>query len=169
MYIAYNWLISNDACWPLQLLSSRGMNTIWNIIIHMLSPTPPLIHHVFEVPWYSPLKLIGNQFVGPSSWKVIILNISLLPRWRRTILNTQTLNWSHAWSWSDNIFQLIVVPITFDHFMHITSLKMTGKQGNFNTDNSLTAGEFLHPFINEKIPPPIAPIAKAPPQSSTIL
>lgn len=30
-------------------------------------------------------------------------------------------------------------------------------------------GEFLHPFMNEKIPPPIAPIAKAPPQSSTIL
>lgn len=32
----------------------------------------------------------------------------------------------------------------------------------------LTAGEFLHPFTKEKIPPPIAPIAKAPPQSSTI-
>lgn len=32
----------------------------------------------------------------------------------------------------------------------------------------LTAGEFLHPFTKEKIPPPIAPIANAPPQSSTI-
>lgn len=31
-----------------------------------------------------------------------------------------------------------------------------------------TAGEFLHPFTKEKIPPPIAPIANAPPQSSTI-
>lgn len=33
----------------------------------------------------------------------------------------------------------------------------------------LTGGLFLHPFMNEKSPPPMAPIAKAPPQSSTIL
>lgn len=32
----------------------------------------------------------------------------------------------------------------------------------------LTTGEFRHPLTREKIPPPIAPIAKAPPQSSTI-
>lgn len=33
----------------------------------------------------------------------------------------------------------------------------------------LTTGEFLNPLIAWKMPPPIAPIVKAPPQSSTIL
>ena len=34
--------------------------------------------------------------------------------------------------------------------------------------SGLTDGELRHPFTNENIPPPIARIAKAPPQSSTI-
>lgn len=33
----------------------------------------------------------------------------------------------------------------------------------------LTEGAFLKPFTAWNIPPPIAPIVKAPPQSSTIL
>lgn len=33
----------------------------------------------------------------------------------------------------------------------------------------LTEGEFLKPFTAWNIPPPIAPMVKAPPQSSTIL
>ena len=32
----------------------------------------------------------------------------------------------------------------------------------------LTTGAFLHPLTSENSPPPMAPIANAPPQSSTI-
>lgn len=41
------------------------------------------------------------------------------------------------------------------------TLKPCGRQ--------LTEGAFLKPFTAWKIPPPIAPMVKAPPQSSTIL
>lgn len=57
--------------------------------------------------------------------------------------------------------------------MQITTLfGITSDRKNLHTKKGkgmkLTAGEFLHPFTNEKIPPPMAPIINAPPQSSTI-
>ena len=57
--------------------------------------------------------------------------------------------------------------------MRITTLfGITSDRKNLHTKKGkgtkLTAGEFLHPFTNEKIPPPMAPIINAPPQSSTI-
>ena len=41
--------------------------------------------------------------------------------------------------------------------------------GEFIGMAELTAGEFLKPLTAWKIPPPMAPMVKAPPQSSTIL
>lgn len=89
----------------------------------------------------------------------------------------QTKQFIAAWEdgltpnlWRPYSHSICTPPQSVSHTLkHWTLLKSTFKKLTWHDKSDLTAGALRKPFTAWKTPPPITPIEKAPPQSSTIL